>query len=95
MSDQLPFDYDETTAGFIRRIFQNAKQTLVEDNVRSAFTQLGLSYDIGTTAYLLLFDENVLLESPGFVALWERDCPLENLSARRRNTTFDWRLTIS
>jgi hypothetical protein len=75
MSYQLPFDNDETTPGFIRRIRHNAKQNLGEDNVRGAFLQLALSCDIGTTSYLLLFNENMLRESPGFLALWERDCP--------------------
>jgi hypothetical protein len=86
----VPFHNDEITAGFIRRIFHNAEQTLVEDNVRSAFVQLGLSYEIGATPYLLLFDENMLRESPGFLALWERDCSLGKLWARRRNTAFGW-----
>jgi hypothetical protein len=90
MSDQLPFDNDETSAGSIRRFFHNAKQTLVEDNARSGFLKLGLSCDIGTTPYLLLFDEGMLRESHRFLALWERDCPLENMSARRRSITFDW-----
>jgi hypothetical protein len=38
----------------------------------------------------LLFDENMLRESPGFLALWEWDCPLGKLSTRKRNTTFGW-----
>jgi hypothetical protein len=71
MGYQLPFDNDEITTGFVKRVFHNAKQTLVEDNVRSAFMQLRLSCDIRTTPYLLLFDENMLRESPGFLALWE------------------------
>jgi hypothetical protein len=83
-------DGDETTAGFITRIFHMIKQTRVADNVRSAFVQLGLRYDIDTDPYVLLFDEHVLRESPGFTSLWQRDFPLEKLSQRRRNATFDW-----
>jgi hypothetical protein len=41
-NDKLPLESDEHTAGFIKRIFHLMKQTLVEDNVRSAFMQLGL-----------------------------------------------------
>jgi hypothetical protein len=90
MNDKLPLDGDEATAGFIKRIFHMMKQTLVAGNARSAFIQLGLRYDIDTNPYVLLFDEHVLRESPGFTSLWQRDCPLEKMSQRRRNVTFGW-----
>jgi hypothetical protein len=87
---RLPLGDDETAAAFIKRIFPNMKQTPVEDNVRGAFMQLALSYDTAAIPYLLVFDENVLRQSPGFLTLWNRDCPLEDLSERRRNATFGW-----
>jgi hypothetical protein len=90
MSYRLLFDDDETTVAFIKRIFHHAKQTLVDDYIQSALVKLGLACDIGTSPSLPLFDENARHQSPGLLALWERDCPLENLSARRRNMTFCW-----
>jgi hypothetical protein len=42
MNYKLPPESDEHTEGFIKRIFHLMKQTLMEDNVRSAFMQLGL-----------------------------------------------------
>jgi hypothetical protein len=57
MNYALPLESDETTSGFIMRIFHMRKQTLVEDNVRHAFVQLGLRYNIDTSPYTLLFDE--------------------------------------
>jgi hypothetical protein len=90
MNYRLPLDSDETAAGFIKRIFHIMKQTLVEDNVRSAFTQLGLRYNIDIIPYTLLFDEHELRQSSGFTSLWQRDYPLEKLSQRRRNATFGW-----
>jgi hypothetical protein len=60
MNYRLPLETDETTAGFIRRIFHMMKQTLVETNVRSAFRLAGLRYDIDRNRYILLFDENML-----------------------------------
>jgi hypothetical protein len=48
MNYKLSLGGDETTAGFIKSIFHMMKQTLVADNVRSAFMQLGLRYDIDT-----------------------------------------------
>jgi hypothetical protein len=33
MNYRLPLETDETTAGFIKRLFHMMKQTLVEDNV--------------------------------------------------------------
>jgi hypothetical protein len=41
---EVSLENDEHTAGFIKRIFHLMKQTLVEDNVRSALMQLGLQY---------------------------------------------------
>jgi hypothetical protein len=35
------------------------KQTRVEDNVRSSFMQLGLTYDIDAIPYVVLFDDHV------------------------------------
>jgi hypothetical protein len=72
MNYKLPLESDETTAGFIRKIFHTLKQTRVEDNVRSSFMQIGLQYNIESTAYLLSFDDNVLRQSPGFISLWQR-----------------------
>jgi hypothetical protein len=87
---QLPFQNDETTVGFIKRVFHNLKQSLVEDNVRSAFLHLGLPYQVGVTPCLLLFNENVLRESQGFQTLRERDYPMEALSYKKRTETFGW-----
>jgi hypothetical protein len=36
MNSTLPLESDEHTAGFIKRIFHLMKQTLMEDNIRSA-----------------------------------------------------------
>jgi hypothetical protein len=90
MNYKLPLETDETTAAFIKRIFHAMKQTLVEDNVRSAFVQLGLHYNIEADPYVLRFDEDVLRQSPGFTSLWARDYPYEKLSHRRQNAPFGW-----
>jgi hypothetical protein len=90
VNDKLLLEGDEHTAGFIKRIFHLIKQTLVGDNVRNAFIQLDLQYNIEATIYLLYFDEGVLRESPGFTSPWESDYPAEKLSYRRRNSPFGW-----
>jgi hypothetical protein len=90
MNYQLPVRNDKTTVGFIKRIFHNLKQSRVEDNVRSAFMYLGLTYQVDTTLYLLIFDENVPRESQDFQTLWQRDYPIEALSPRRRTAAFGW-----
>jgi hypothetical protein len=60
MNYGLTLETDEAMAGSIKRIFHRMKQTLVEDNVRSSFMQLGLTYGIDTIPYVLIFDEHVL-----------------------------------
>jgi hypothetical protein len=89
MNYRLPLETDETTTGFIKRIFHMMKQILFEDNVQSSLMQLGLTYDIDTIPYVLIFDEYVLRQRPEFTSLWERDCPVERLSQLRRNTILD------
>jgi hypothetical protein len=81
MNYRLPLGSDGTMTRFIKRIFHIMNQRPVEDNVRSSFVQLGLTYDIDTIPY-------VLRQSPGFTSLWERDYPVEKLSQRGRNVTF-------
>jgi hypothetical protein len=90
MSYKLPFEDEDGTAGFLKRIFHNLKQTLVETNIRSAFIMLGLTYDIRQTPYSLLFNERKLRESVGFRELWDRDYPMSLLSTRRQNAKFGW-----
>jgi hypothetical protein len=90
MNYTLLLESDETTAGFLIHIFHMMRQTLVEDNVRHAFVQLGLRYNIDTSPCTLFFDELILRKSPGFASLWQRYYPLEKLSQRRRNTIFGW-----
>jgi hypothetical protein len=87
---KLPMNGDDSTTAFIRRISHNMKQTLVADNVRSAFVQIGVSYDIDVVPYRLIFDESTLRQTQGFLTLWHRDYPLEQLSTRRRSARFGW-----
>jgi hypothetical protein len=70
MNYKLPLESEETTVGFIKRIFQMMKQTLVAKNVRNSFKQIGLRYGIDASPYVLLFKEHVLRQSPAFTPLW-------------------------
>jgi hypothetical protein len=90
MSYKLPMNSDDSTAALIRYIFHNMKQTLVADNLRSAFVQIGVSYNIDVVPCCLIFDESTLRQSQGFLALWHRDYPLEQLLTRRRSAQFGW-----
>jgi hypothetical protein len=90
MNYRLSLETDETMACFIKRIFHMMEWNLVEDNVRSSFMQLGLTYDINTILYVCIFNEHVRRQSPEFISFWERDYPVEKLSQRRPNATFGW-----
>jgi hypothetical protein len=63
---------------------------MIEVNIWGAFAAIGCSYDIAQNPYGLLFDEEKLRQSPGFVELWEHDTPLESLSKLRRGAKFGW-----
>jgi hypothetical protein len=85
-------DLDETlsAAAFLIRVYHDFKQTLIEVNIWGPFAAIGFSYAITETPNRLLFDEQKLRRSRGFVALWDRDTRLESLSTRRRQAKFGW-----
>jgi hypothetical protein len=83
-------DEEQPAAAFLLKVYHDFKQTMIEVNIWGAFAAIGFSYDITQNPYGLLFDEEKLRQSPGFVELWERDTPLESLSKRRRETEFGW-----
>jgi hypothetical protein len=66
------------------------KQTLVADNVRSVFLQIGVSDNINVVPYRLILDESTLRQSQGFLTFWHRDYPLEQLSTRCKSARFGW-----
>jgi hypothetical protein len=88
MNYKLPLGSDDSAVTFVKRIFHNLKQTLVADNVRSAFIHIDIRYNIDVEPYLLMFDEFVRRKSQGFLALWQRNYRLEELSPRRRRARF-------
>jgi hypothetical protein len=90
VNSRLPLGSDDSVVAFIRRIFHNLKQTLTPDIVRSAFVHIEVEYNIDAELYLLIFDESVLRQSSEFLAIWQRDYPLEQLSPRRQRARFDW-----
>jgi hypothetical protein len=90
MAYKLPINSDDSTTAFIRCIFHNMKHTLVADNLRSAFVQIGVNYNTDVVLYRLIFDESTLCQSQGLLTLWHRDYPLEQLSTRPRSARFGW-----
>jgi hypothetical protein len=57
MNSKFPLESDKTTAGFLTHIFHMMKQALAENNVRSAFMQLGLRSDVDASHSFLRFDQ--------------------------------------
>jgi hypothetical protein len=86
----LPFEDDQTTAGFLLRIYRTFKQTMIEPNIWGAFHECGLEFDTSVEPYRLRLNEEKLRNSEGFREIWSLDFPPEKLSARRRNARFGW-----
>jgi hypothetical protein len=57
INSRLALDSDDSAARFIKRIFHNMKQALVEENVRNAFIQIGVRHNMDVVPYRLIFDE--------------------------------------
>jgi hypothetical protein len=90
MNSKLPLRSDDSVVAFIRRLFHNLKQTLTPEIVRNTFVHIGVEYNIDVEPYLLICDQSVLRQSSGFLAIWQRDYPLEQLSPRRQRAKFGW-----
>jgi transposase len=86
----LPFENDHGTAAFIQKVYHDFRATMIDTNIRAAFTHIGLSFVLVGGIMRLRFDEIILRETPGFQELWTIDFPLEKLSARRQRTPFGW-----
>jgi hypothetical protein len=84
------FDEEQPADAFLLKIYHDFKQTMIEVNRSKAFAAIGFTHDIEQSPYGLLFDEEKLRRSPGFVVLWERDTPLRSLSRRRQNAKLGW-----
>jgi hypothetical protein len=90
MRCKLPFANDNLTVTFIRNAFHALKQPFVPDNLRSAFKQLGLEFNITQTPYLLLFREDKLRRSQEFQEICEVNDPLDQLFKRHREAQYGW-----
>jgi hypothetical protein len=84
------FDEEQPAAAFLLKVYHDFKQTMIKLNISEAFAAIWFTHDIEQSPYGLLFDEEKLRQSPGFMELWERDTPLVNLSRRRQNAKFGW-----
>jgi hypothetical protein len=83
-------DEEQSVTAFLRKVYHNFKQTMVEVNIWEAIAAIGFTHDIEQPPYGLLFDEEKFRQSRGFVELSERNAPLENLSKRRRESKSGW-----
>jgi hypothetical protein len=78
MNFKLPLENNDSTTVFIRCIFHNIKQILVEDNVWSVFRQIGVRYNIGVVPYRLIFDESMLGKVKAFSSFGDVLIPWNN-----------------
>jgi hypothetical protein len=83
-------DEEQSATAFLLRIYRSFKQAMIEINIWGAFAAIGFTHNIDQNPYGLLFDEQKLRQSPGFMGIWERDTPLESLSRRWQNAKFGW-----
>jgi hypothetical protein len=61
------FDEEQSAAAFLLRVYRDFKQTMIEVNIRGAFAAVRLIHRIDQNPYGLLFDEQKLRQSRGFM----------------------------
>jgi hypothetical protein len=84
------FDEEQSAAAFLLKVYHDFKQRIIEINIPEAFAAIGFTHDIEQSPHGLLFDEEKLRQSPGFMELWECDTALGSLSRWQQNPKFGW-----
>jgi hypothetical protein len=86
----LTFEYDQTTAGLLLRIYRMFKETTIDRNMWGAFRECGFEVHMNMELCPLRLNEEKLRKTPGFRETWSGDFPPEKLSPGRRNGKFGW-----
>jgi hypothetical protein len=84
------FDEDQPAGAFLLKVYHDFKQTMIEINISEAFAAIGFTHNIEQSPYRLLFEEEKLRQSSGFMELWERGGLFGSLSRRQQNAKFEW-----
>jgi hypothetical protein len=58
--------------------------------IRGSWEKAGFSYQRRDQTSYLAIDEGRIRTAPDFREIWERDFPIDSLSARRRNHKWGW-----
>jgi hypothetical protein len=67
----LPLETDHRTAKFIQKVYHDFRQTMIDPNIRAAFTHIGITFYIVWNVMRVRFNEITLRQTPGFMELWE------------------------
>jgi hypothetical protein len=87
---ELPVDDDDAILKSIMKVYHDFMQTMAQPNVWGTFHALALEFDTRKDPYRLLFHEEKLRGNAGFQELCSVDCPVDQLSDRRRRARFGW-----
>lgn len=87
MAIKIIFDNDEVINEIIH-IINSYESTFTGANIRAAFNKGGVYIDQTTSPKKLFFNEESVKENDGFQAIWDKNVPIESLSARSRNKHY-------
>jgi hypothetical protein len=79
-----------TTVDFAYNICLKMAKRLIPSNLWAAFRAIGINFDIESIPCHIVFHQEKLRESKGFIELWNLDHPLQSLTPRRQNSQFGW-----
>jgi hypothetical protein len=78
-----------TTSNFVYHVYVKMANILTKPNRSAAFQTIGVEFDIGSIPYGIVFRQEKLRESKGFIEFWNIDYPVESLTLKRRNFRFE------
>jgi hypothetical protein len=72
----------------ITKMIQAPEQTATSGTIKGSFRRAGMIPDTTTRPLKIRIDEEIMRQSPGFLAIWERNVSIDDLSRRRQVQRF-------
>jgi hypothetical protein len=84
------YDNEDREIDHILRIFPAYEGVTTSMMIRASWKKAGFSYHRREGIFYITLDERKIRGAPDFGEIWERNYPIESLSAQTRNQKWGW-----
>jgi hypothetical protein len=79
---------DDLVNGQIMKMIQAYEQTATPGTIRGSFRKAGMISNTTTRPFKIHIDEDIMRQSPGLQAVWERNVSIDDLSRLKQMQRF-------